>query len=359
MGKRRNISARLSIQSLLDTLPPENDNNFTIKLRDIVLDKELFNMETDLEEYLNKDSSPKRFAAFYALLIICRELNNYSKYNNYVDTYSDQFTQYDLYTIVMSTFYRNKAILGEKRSYGQAISWAKKACEKLPNNIAVKHHFAEIVVLAIEESESVISCGLIEEALDKIDDVIAVYPSHAKYYSTQGRLFAAKGDFAAGISCVKKALDLEVASDKDALIRIGEYNYYLLQIKMMMETKKVDKKIGSFNSSFNELQHNLDNTKTQYLEYLAFFSSILAFILTTVNIVAKIDDFNKGAGVILIFAGVLIIVFDIFRILLYYSSAIKLGILKLVFCFIVGLLLIMCGLFIGDQAYINLFTINK
>lgn len=352
MVNRRNISARPNIQSLLETLPPENDNAFTIKLRDIILEKDLFNRETDLEEYLNKNSSSKRFAAFYALLIICRELNNYSKYNNYVDIYSKQFTQYELYTIVMSTFYRNKAILGEKQAYAQAISWAQKACAKLPNNIAVKHHFAEIVVLAIEESENVISCSLIEEALDKINDVITVYPLNAKYYSTQGRLFAAKCDFATGISCIKKALDLEVANDKDALIRIGEYNYYLLQIKMMMETQNVDEKIGNFNSSFSELQHNLDNTKTQYLEYLAFFSSILAFILTTVNIVAKIDDFNKAAGIVIIFAGVLIVVFDIFRILLYYSSAIKLGILKLIFCLIVGFLLIICGLFIGNQAYI-------
>lgn len=345
-----------SIDSLLHNLPNENDDDYTIKLKKVVLDNNLLNRENDVENYLKDVNSNKRFSAFYALLIICREFNNYSRYNTYVDTYANEFQQYELYKIIMSTYFRNKGILGEKSEYIRAVRFAEEACSLLPTNLAVKHHYAEIIALVIEESVD-ISISEINKAIERLDDVIIAHPQHAKYYCTQGRLIAATGDYNRGISSIKKALDMEEVGDKDSMVRIGQYNYYLLQVKMMMETHQVDGKINKFNLSFEGMEEKLDNIKTQYLEYLAFFSSILAFILTSVNIVAKIDDFNKGAGIILMFAGALIIVFVVFRMLLYFSSRIKIGVIKIIFCFIVGFLFIMCGWLIGNQVilqYLNL-----
>lgn len=314
-NRRRNTTQ--SINSLFANLPNENDDNYTVILKKIVLENDLITRETEVEDYLNTTSSNKRFAAFYALLIICREYNNYSKYNLYVDKYASEFARYNLYKIVLSTYFRNKGILGEKEEYKRSIRFAEEACEVLPTNLAVKHHYAAIIVQALEEKTDV-DITIINKAIERLDDVIIAYPRHAPYYCTQGRLFAAMGDYHRGISNVKKALDLEEVIDKDSMIRIGQYNYYLLQIKMMMENKQVDEKIGEFNSTFHEIEHNFDNLKTQYLEYLAFFSSVLAFILVTVNIISQVDDFNKCAGIILMFAGALIVVFDVFRMLLYF-----------------------------------------
>lgn len=337
-----------TISSLLATLPGENHDDYTIVLKAIVLDNDLIAREKDVEEFLNTTSSlSKKFAAFYLLLIICREYNNYSKYNLYVDKYANQFTKYKLYKIILSTYYRNKGILGEKDEYKHAIKFAEEACIALPTNLAVKHHYAAILVLAIEEKIDVEDAD-IRKAILRLDDVILAFPKHAQYYCTQGRLFAATGDYNRGILNLKKALDLEMGTDKDSMIRIGEYNYYLLQIKMMMENDRVDEKIGDFNSEFQEIEHNLDSIKTQYLEYLAFFSSILAFILASINIVSKIDDFNKCAGIILMFAGSLTVVFSIFRMLLYFSSEIKFGILKLIICHFFGILLLAAGFIIGN-----------
>ena len=151
---------------------------------------------------------------------------------------------------------------------------------------------------------------------------------------------------------VKKALDFERGDNKDSLIRIGQYNYYLLQIKMLIENDKVDSKMGKFNSDFEQMENDLDGMKTQYLEYLAFFSSVLAFVLITVNIVISVDDFNKCAGIVLMFAGALVVVFGVFRMLLYYSSKIKFGILKTIFSYVIGLLLLIAGFIIGNQLYV-------
>lgn len=355
MARRGNNTPVIpSIESLFANLPNENEDNYTIKLKEVVLRNNLLDRENDVENYLNNANSNKRFSAFYALLIICREFNNYSKYNTYVERYANEFEQYSLYKIVMSTYFRNKGILGEEDGYIRAVRFAEEACDLLPTNLAVKHHYAEIIALVIEENVDV-NISQINKAIERLDDVIIAHPNHAKYYCTQGRLIAATGDYHRGISCIKKALDMEGVADKDSMIRIGQYNYYLLQIKMMMETHQVDKKIAKFNSTFEGIEHSLDNVKTQYLEYLAFFSSILAFILTSVNIVAKMDDFNKCAGITLMFAGTLIIAFTAFRLLLYFSAKVKLNIIKMVICFIIGILLLVSGFLIGNELLFGYF----
>lgn len=348
MEDRGYRSTTQNIDLLFASLPNEDDDNYTIILKNIVLENNLISKENDIEEYLKNVSSSKRFAALYALLIICREYNNYSRYNYYTDKYANEFTNYKLHKIILSTYFRNKGILGEKNEYKRAIKFAEEACEALPTNLAVKHHYAAILVLALEEEIDVDVIAL-NKAIERLDDVIIAFPKHAQYYCTQGRLLAATGDYCRGIIQIKKALDLEEGVDKESLIRIGEYNCYLVQIKSMMENDKVDKRIGSFNSTFQEMKHNLDGIKTQYLEYLAFFSSILAFILTSMNIISRVDDFNKCAGIILMFAGSLVIVFCVFRMLLYFSSQIKFGTTKIIICYIVGVLFLAMGMLVGNH----------
>ena len=352
MSRRGGGAARGSnLETLFSGLPIEDDSQYTVELKRIVLDNDFLNKEREIENYLLNQQNQYRFAAFYSLLIVCREYNNYSKYNEYVDKYANQFHQVKLYKIVMSTYYRNKGILGDLGAYRNAIRFAEEACTMLPDNLAVKHHFAELIVLADEEGANV-HVETINKAIERLDDVMDANPYHAKYYCTLGRLFASLGDYNQGMKNVKKALDFERGDNKDSLIRIGQYNYYLLQIKMLIENDKVDSKMGKFNSDFEQMANDLDGMKTQYLEYLAFFSSVLAFVLITVNIVISVDDFNKCAGIVLMFAGALVVVFGVFRMLLYYSSKIKFGILKTIFSYVIGLLLLIAGFIIGNQLYV-------
>lgn len=333
--------------SVFSDLPDENDINYTINLKKTVMDNDLLIERNDIEAYLNNINSRYRFAAFYALLIIFRQFNQYSKYNSCVNTYINEFVDYNLYKVIMSTYFRNKGILGEKDEYYHAIRFAEEACTDLPANLAVKHHYAETVAFIIEE-KVVVDIAIINKAIERIDDVIIVYSKHAKYYCTQGRLFAANGDYQRGIANIKKVLDLEEIAGKDSLVRIGQYNYYLIQIKMLSENEQLDGKIGEFNSSFSEVKNNLDLIKTQYLEYLAFFSSILAFILITGNIAITVNDFNKSAGIILMFTGSLIIVFVIFRTLLYFTSDKRYSYLKMLGCCSIGMVFLVMGFLLGN-----------
>lgn len=348
------------IAKLFSALPSDDDDNYTIELKDIVLKNDLVKSEADVAGIITSHKNVKvRFAAFYALLIISREYENFTKYISYVDEYGLEFRTIKLYDIVLSTYYRNKGIMGEKENYVSAMRYGERACVALPSNLAVKHHFAELVALCLEENIPV-DVAVINTAIDRLEDVIVVWRSHAKYFCTKGRLLAAKGDFTQAIANVKKALDMEKIEDKDSMIRIGQYNYYLLSINMMVATKTIDQKISDYSNSvadmdakgsenLKKMEQNFDHVKTQYLEYLAFFSSILAFILTTVSIVSNTADFNHSAGLVLMFAGALVLVFGIFRMLLQYIIKERYWLLKTIVCLVVSLLFLALGYFIGND----------
>lgn len=348
---------------ILSNMPINEADDFTIKLKDFVIEKDMIKNQNLLYAIMeSKQDLQIRFAAFYALKIIYRKYGNYSKLIEFVDRYGEPFRNFKLYDIVLSTYYRNKIILGEKEWGRAAIKHAETACMASPTNLAIKHHYAETVVFLLEENLEVTQ-DEISKAIDRLDDVIAVYNRHAKYYCTKGRLLAAKKEYKSAIKSINKALGLEVVNDKDAMIRIGQYNYYLLRVHMLENNLMLDDKIQEFDDSMeksnlqvNMLMQNIEDMKTRYLEYLAFFSSILAFIMVTINVAISVEEFNKAVGLILVLAGALVITFVLFRVLLPYSSYDKHIFIKTFICIIASIFLIVIGIACGNEfmeRYIN------
>ena len=350
--------------SILSGMPGNEDDNYTIKLKDFVIDKDMINNQNVLYNIMNSQQSLEiKFSAFYSLKIVYREYGNYSKLIELVDNHGAPFRNIKLYNIVLSTYYRNKVILGEKEWGSAAIRYAELACVSSPTNLAIKHHYAEIIAFMLEEDLEVTQ-EEISRAIDRSDDVIAVYSKHAKYYCTKGRLLAARGDYIAAIKCINTALGLEVVNDKDSMIRIGQYNYYLLRVHMLENNLFLDDKIKEFddnmdksNSKVNTLMQNVEDMKTRYLEYLAFFSSVLAFIMVTINVAINVEDFNRAVGLILVLAGALVVTFILFRVLLPYSEQDKNIILKTILCIIFAIILIVIGIGCGNETVIQ--HINK
>lgn len=341
--------------NFLKGLPQNEADDYTIKLKSFVIDNNMINNQNILYNIMNSNQQLEiRFSAFYALKIVYREFGNYSKLIDLVDNYGIAFRGFKLYDIVLSIYYRNKVILGEKEWAASAIRHAELACVSLPTNLAIKHHYAEIIALMQEENLD-ISDEEISKAIDRLNDVIAVHRQHAKYYCTKGRLLAAQGNHTMAIQCINKALDLEVVKDKDSMIRIGQYNYYLLRVHMMENDLVLDKKVKKFDSSIEKsdskikvLIQNIDDMKTRYLEYLAFFSSVLAFIMVTINVAINVEDFNKAVGLILVLAGALVVTFVLFRLLLPYSGQDKYIMIKTLICIVVAIALIVIGICCGN-----------
>lgn len=353
-------TTKKEIKKIFQNLPSDTCDSYTTRLKEIVIENDLLNKKEILISILSSNENRNiKFACFYSILISCRQHEDYSSYVKYVDNHGDQFKDIKLYNIIKSTYHRNKGILGEKDEIHIAILFAKKACDSLPSNLAVKHHFAELITLAIEE-DVIVNASLIDTAIEYLQEVISEYNTHAKYICTRGRLYAAKGEYQKAISDIKKAIDLEKVNKTDSLIRLGRYNYYLLDVKLMSKIEEVDKKMLSIDTTFanleeqtmsssSKLKKDLDSLKTRYLEYLIFFSSIIAFIIATVNVVIRLDDFNKSAGIILMFGGALSLIFCIFRTLLPYALKDKYGIFRTIITMLISLLLLGIGYLVGNN----------
>lgn len=343
------------VHYILENMPVNDADDYTIKLKEFVIDYDMINNQSILYDIVtSQDTLEIRFSAFYSLKIIYREFGNYSKLIELVDSYGAPFRNIKLYDIVLSTYYRNKVILGEKEWGHSAIKYAELACVSCPTNLAIKHHYSEIIAWMLEENLDV-SVEEIDKAIDRLDDVISVYKKHAKYYCTRGRLLAAKGEYELAGKSINTALGLETASDKDSMIRIGQYNYYLSRVHMLENNLELDEKIKNFDeereesdSKIKALIENVEDMKTRYLEYLAFFSSVLAFIMVTINVAIKVEEFNKAVGLILVLAGALVITFILFRIILPYTSHDRFVMIKLVICLVVAVILILIGVGTGN-----------
>ena len=129
-------------------------------------------------------------------------------------------------------------------------------------------------------------------------------------------------------------------------------NYILDEFSTLPTIKDFPAMITAARSRNIRFNLVVQSQKQLQLSLIHIFSSVLAFVLITVNIVISVDDFNKCAGIVLMFAGALVVVFGVFRMLLYYSSKIKFGILKTIFSYVIGLLLLIAGFIIGNQLYV-------
>lgn len=241
--QKKNTIEKEKVLELLGKMPDNDDTDYTIKLRDFVVGNEMSENKKSLYYVLKGNFDLKiRFSAFYSLLIVYRKSADHSELIRLIDEYGAEYKGMKLYNIVMSLYYRNKFILTEGKEYAEnAKEYADKACDSLPLNLAVKHHFATIITLMLEENITV-KTEVVDKALDGLEKFISFNKGDAKPYCTKGRLMASRGNYKSAIRNIKIAMDLESIDDKYAMARIGRYTYHLLQIRMKESTAIIERK---------------------------------------------------------------------------------------------------------------------
>ena len=339
------------ILEALKKMPDVNDNNFTICLLDYVANKDLVDFSDNL--YLIVKSGEKievRFSAFYALLIIYRESQSLSKLIELVDEYGEEFVTFKLYNIVQSIYYRNKVILGNVEAGKQAIYYAEKACKEYRNNPAVIHHYCETVAFLCEFGMNV-SDKMLDAAIRRVNSAIQLYPNRALFYCTKGRLFALQGRFLDAETNILKAIDFERVNNSDGIMNVGKYNYHLSSVQLrhskaelQRQTAEITEQINSERNRIDKLISKLDDSQTRYLEYLGFFAAVISYIMISIDVVVKVDDFSKAASLILLLGGSLSMVFSGFRSILSAENGDKKTGSK--YGLIIGIILIVIGLLV-------------
>ena len=349
---------------------PKTDNpEYTIFLRNLVMSYEL----NDLYEYfvpiiedpdIDKDI---RFSAYYSCSIYFRRNNKFEEMIKLADNYARYFINYALNDIVLSFKYRYTALsYSSSDMMYKAISYACSAKKKIEHHKAILHHYAETIATGLdhdfigdEERE-----GFIQEAINAINESIELWntePAQIKYaknYATLGRLYIHKCEYDMGSYYITKALNYENGDNKDSLNRIIKYNNYLYNSQFQKSILVLHKQANemserlnivtqNYENKINEVTKELNDSKLRFLEFLAFFSSIIAFIMCTITLFVNSANFYIAVYFVIVLGGIIILSFSIFSMTLEVTTKINKNHTIFTIIIILSLSLILAGIFLG------------
>ena len=322
-----------TIAELYAGLPEETDPSITIRLRNIVIDFNLEDIDHSLLPCLEDESIDEltRFYIYYSISIFFRRYEHHSRFFELVNKWSKHFSSHPLNYVILSLYHKYWAIDYNKTdSLRYAIKNAERAVALMPDNSAVINNYAELIAIAIDEKYPV-EHEKVMTAIDLLDKIISSNDAYAKWHYTKGKLLFSIKEYHEAKECVRIAIDLEPADNKDSLLRIAQYNNTLLDFRTTETIEKIEnnlqeakKEIIQMNAEQDNRSKNffveLDTVKSKYLEFLAFFASIVAFITASINIVTTYGDAVTAGGLIVILSGALSEAFCIFRLLISYNK---------------------------------------
>ena len=339
-----------SIQAILDifsNLPDDSNKEFTNEITDFIAQAPIEVNEDLLYILQNHEDRQLRFAAFYSLVVYYRRYKLNSRLEPLVNEYGGQFTSKPLYKFTMSTIYKNK---GSRNELNLALQYAQEAIEQVVNYPGYFNNYAEIVAHALEEG---IKLDDKEKTISKaflyINKAIIINNKYAKYYCNLGRLQYCTGEFTEAKASILKAIDLEDNSKRDYAIRIADYQYYLLKCQstesLTKLTETVNEKTLEIHTIKNELEKSMEKEKNKSLESLVFFTAIITFIVSTIQIASK-SKFNEAVSLILVMVGGLLISFGSFSMILKTD---KKSIIITIFFVTLGIGIIVMSLLLNNK----------
>lgn len=340
------------IKNLLNKLDSKSTPNYAIELRNLLYRlKDSMNADLLINQLQLILDNPNedinvRFNAYYMLSIFYRRGEHLTKFMNLVDSHSYLFNQYPYtyVTLALKKKYTYKKTGESAMLYG-AINDANTAVELLPNDPGVCITYAELIIQSLDDSLT-ISDSQKQQAFDLILKAMERNREYPKYYSMLGRLYFYEGKFNESCKLIEKAIDLETVSDKDSLLRTSQYYFYLLENKSKEMVRQLDDKLKQNENKSHLIFASLDNIKSKYLELLAFFASILAFIISSINIVVNSNSFTQASALLLVMGGVLSITFVLFRLLIDYNNN-PISYKRSGIVVFIAIILIVCGYFMG------------
>lgn len=308
--------------NILGKLPEQTHRNFEVALTSLVEREDNNELRKNLSEILESDAEEKlRYAAFYGLSILYRRKKDISLLEKLVLHHESEFRDNATWPHLIVLYLKEKGI---GRDVIRVIQKSYEAYLNIRHNAGIVHNFAETVISAIEDSDSktqdTIKENWIEKAVEAIHDAIELDPNYAKYYCTKGRILAFTGDYIAARENIKRAIDIEDSSKSDYVVRLGNYQYYLLLVQSNQQKAELNNNLISnkklIEQSKTEIDQKFKEVNIKNLEFLGFFAAIVSFTIGSIQIVNK-QTFDQASSLIIVLFGALIAVFGGFGFVLH------------------------------------------
>lgn len=322
----------------LDALPSEIEREWELRLTRLI--ENASNRTDDLErifrmESITAEHEPEfvRFAAFFAYCTYHRRQGNISELGLLLRKY-DEFEPHPMFPHLQALHAKR---IDTQKSYQMAVDYARETINRVgSDHPGATHSLATAIVDVLEEEKSNVLArdreNLLEEA-EKHAELAIDQSEYPKFMTTYGRILALQGEYDEGVKQIHRALDMEDASKDDYAIRVNTYRSHEFKMFLNKYTEKISKdqqeireKQETLNEEIDTAIEELDTIRsksetrlqeiqTQTLQFLGFFATLLAVIVSSINITTSFP-LPEAASLILVLTGGLLAAFGGFTIVL-------------------------------------------
>lgn len=307
------------IKEFVSQLPDDKTSDFSTQITDFVVESISSNKGVELENIINEQlkglnqDSDKRFAYFYILVVYYRRMKSNSKLGELITSFEKDYSKRPLFLFSKSSFELNK---NTKQSCEMALMLAEECIEIIKNKgndydseyLGFYNHYSTIIVRYLEKKYE-IDRSKIELAKDYIWKCIKNKKDNPTYYVTLARLELNDYQYDSATTHVQYAIDIE-----NDIGRISEYNDLLVKIEYQQTIQDLEEKSNQISQLVIQNQKLIEENKINILEYLGFFSGVMAFLITSANIAVSNPDL--AYKLILMMLGALLIGFSSFTMLI-------------------------------------------
>jgi tetratricopeptide (TPR) repeat protein len=291
---------------------PEVSGKYELELTKIaakISDNSLLENLEDSFVKVNQTDNNFAYAIFFVVVTKIRHNDDFEGLRKQFDTHGVLFSNHPTFSHLQLLMETSDISIINSSSLMQR---AYKDTEKIPNNAGVLHFFAELVAKIYErENESEqkdIKELWYEKAIQAIDKAIELEIEYAKYYSTKARLLSIDNKFDEAIRLSDKAINLENSDRTDYSVRIGSYQYFKTRINFQREKYLLVTENDAIKSKVDSLLKKVDASTVKNLEFLGFFSGVIALIVATVQVSISMP-IHDASKLILVLVGALLIGF--------------------------------------------------
>ncbi|TKX35141.1 hypothetical protein EXE51_15820 [Halorubrum sp. CGM5_25_10-8B] len=301
------------IIAFLQELPPEERIEHQVNLAKLI--GQIPEVKNHLESILADDKPidaecldpvALRFAAFKALVTFHRRNKNITMLESLHMDYGHLFSERPMYNESYSVLLR---VRGQPDDIYEAIDIQENVLEEVADNPGIYQAHANTITQAIEDG--IISGSQREEYLEKarhsIDRAISLWRDYGKYHVTKGRILALQGRFDEGRRKIEQGIDLEDPEKDDYAIRIGQFQQHLLRTDFREYESQLQDRLDLAEDQLDSIKEDseevVDRLRNSMLQFLGFFTAIIAAIITTTQIATNYSPTAAGHLIVIIFGG--------------------------------------------------------
>ena len=201
---------------------------------------------SELLESLVADNQEEHIAynAFYSLNVLYRRKKDFFLLQDLFDVYGNRFSKHITFDHLKALFDIESDSLYD---YTQLLNNTYKDSQFFSDNAGFVHLFADVFASIYERGGIKDVDAFLQEwyepALTAVNNAIALDPLYAKYYCTKARILSISRQYQEAIQLVNQAIALEDSNRNDYALRISNYQYFKMLIKMNERVDSINSKM--------------------------------------------------------------------------------------------------------------------